>query len=174
MTREDLDKQKFAASYVLEIVHNFGQRIDDNQKIIENKRLAHEGAKQFSAEVSKALNGILQEARSSSGDPAITLEKVLGVIGSISESISQAAKQGTEELIRMESTQEGMKRALEAVKTSALGTLSDAEKIEKMANEPPPDSKLPREPGTRPEKVSLKRHASDLREKEAKSSGNKK
>lgn len=168
MTREDLDKQKFAASYVLEIVNNFGQRIDENQKIIDNKRLTHEGAKLFSLEITKALNGILLEAKTSQGDPASVLEKVLVVIGSISDSIERATKQGTEELIRMESTQEGMKRALDAVKTSALGTLNDVSKIEKMAEAPPPEEKTPRVPGTRPEKVALKRQAADIRAKEAK------
>jgi hypothetical protein len=167
MTREDLERQKFAANYVIDIIDSFNQRIDENQKIIANKRLTHEGAKQFSLEVSKALNSVLLEVGMGKESPAETLEKIVGVIRSISDSIDAATKQGTEELIRMESTQEGMKRALEAVKTTAQGTLLDAEKIVKMAESPPPEDKLPRQAGTRPEKIALKKNAKELREKDS-------
>ena len=130
--------------------------------MIYERRLATGATSSLSMEFVAMLNQIMGEMRSpNTEDPQARLENVMNIIASVSKQLEETVKSSNDDVLRLEATQEGMRRALGAVRESGLLQEKELEKIEALAETEDPESR--RRVGEHPEAMRTKRNASSLK-----------
>jgi hypothetical protein len=161
MTQEEFELKKYAATNIVTIADEYLAKIKSNVAAIDEKRISVKSVNQALQEIIRVLSSLVHESKVSELDPAEKLTKVVEVLSSVVNSLESTMKSGNEEIIRLEATQVGMQRALEAVKGMGLSQVRELEKIDSLSNENPDDKS--RSVGERPEKISVKRNAASLK-----------
>jgi len=162
MTQEELDRQKFASRRIVTIADELISKLGENERVIYERRLTTGATSSLSTEFISILNQIMGEMRSQSAeDPRVLLENVASIIVSVIKQIEETVKSSNDDVLRLEATQEGMRRALQAVRESGLLQERELEKIEALAEAENPEAR--RKVGEHPETMSVKRNAASLK-----------
>lgn len=161
MDQEEIDRKKFAATHLVDVTQEYIDKIKSNDEAITEKKASAKSIVQISSEISKILGKLIQEMRAPGGDPQEKLAKSSEFLISLITSLETTAKSSTEEAMRLEATQQGMRRALEAVREAGTLQVRELERIEALSYESSEDVR--RSVGERPEKISVKRNASSLK-----------
>lgn len=162
MTQEELDRQKFASRRIVTIADELIAKLGENEKVIYERRLTTGVTSNLSLEFVSILNQIMGEMRSPSAeDPRVRLENVMNIIASVAKQLEETVKSSNDDVLRLEATQEGMRRALGAVRESGLLQERELEKIEALAETEDPEAR--RKVGEHPEAMRTKRNASSLK-----------
>lgn len=172
MTQEDIDKSKHTSAAIIELAEDLMRKLGQNNQTIIEKRISTAATANLSNEIVTIMNRILTDARSGNDAPDVRLERLSSVVSSIITSLESSVRNNADELIKLEATQDGMRRALEAVKSTGQLRIQELERIEKLAEKENPEAR--RKTGERPEAVATKRNAATLkknREKEILSEG---
>lgn len=108
------------------------------------------------------LNRIIGEMRAPNvEDPRAHFENISNFVASVAKQLEETIKSSNDDVLRLEATQEGMRRALQAVRESGLLQERELEKIEALAEVENPEAR--RKVGEHPETMSVKRNAVSLK-----------
>jgi hypothetical protein len=162
MTQEEFEKNKFASQRVISVADELIKKLDANEKTIADRRVSISATTNLSREFISVLSQILNEVRSPTTDDLKShLENVSNIISSVVKQLDDNVRSSSEEIIKLEATQEGMRRALQAVKESGMLQERELEKIDKLAEKDDPEAR--RKVGEHPENFSAKRNAASLK-----------
>jgi phage shock protein A len=162
MTQEEFDKNKFAAQRVVAVADELIKKLETNDRTIAERRVMTTATSNLSREFISVLNQILGEMKSTSiEDPLVRLENLSNVVASVVSQLEENLRSSNDEVVRLEATQDGMRRALQAVRDSGALQERELEKISALAESENPEAR--RKVGEHPESFSTKRNASSLK-----------
>ena len=162
MTQEELEKNKFASQRIITVADELIKKLDTNDRTIAERRVVTAATSNLSKEFISILNQVLVEMRSTNvEDPRAHLENLSNVVSSVVTQLEETIRVSNDEVTRLEATQDGMRRALQAVRDSGLLQERELEKISTLAEREDPEAR--RKTGEHPESFSTKRNASSLK-----------
>ena len=115
--------------FIINIAEALMQNLNENDNIIIEKRISNTTLENVVKELLPALSNIKIEMESSSSIEQ-RIQKATGAIGMIINSLSTSLRAAQDDLIRLEATQDGMKRALTTVKEVGQNIIEDNKKEE--------------------------------------------
>jgi hypothetical protein len=115
--------------FIINIAEALMQNLNENDNIIIEKRISNTTLENVVKELLPALSNIKIEMESSSPIEQ-RIQKATGAIGMIINSLSTSLRAAQDDLIRLEATQDGMKRALTTVKKVGQNVIEDNKKEE--------------------------------------------
>jgi hypothetical protein len=119
--------------FIINIAEALMQNLNENDNIIIEKRISNATLENVVKELLPALSNIKIEMESSSPIEQ-RIQKVTGAIGMIINSLSTSLRAAQDDLIRLEATQDGMKRALTTVKEVGQNVIEGNKKEEESKN----------------------------------------
>jgi len=138
------------------------RNLEVNDRTIAERRVTATATSKLSNDFVSVLGQILAETRAPGvEDPQAHLENLAGIIASVMKQIEEGIRASSDEVIQLEATQEGMRRALRAVRESGALQQRELEKIEELSELDNPEAR--RKIGEHPETVSAKRNAASLK-----------
>ena len=138
------------------------RNLEVNDRTIAERRVTATATSKLSNDFVSVLGQILAETRAPGvEDPHAHLENLAGIIVSVMKQIEEGIRASSDEVIQLEATQEGMRRALRAVRESGALQQRELEKIEELSELDNPEAC--RKIGEHPETVSAKRNAASLK-----------
>jgi len=162
MTQEELEKNKFASQRVITVADELLRNLEVNDKTIAERRIAANATSKLSNDFISVLNQILAETRAPGvEDPRAHLENLSGIIHSVVKQIEESVRGSSDEVLQLEATQEGMRRALQAVRESGALQQRELEKIESLSELENPEAR--RKIGEHPETMTVRRNAASLK-----------
>ena len=162
MTQEELEKNKFASQRVITVADELLRNLEVNDKTIAERRVTATATSKLSNDFVSVLNQILAETRAPDvEDPRAHLENLAGIIASVMKQIEESVRVSSDEVIQLEATQDGMRRALRAVRESGALQQRELERIEELSELENPEAR--RKIGEHPETVAAKRNAASLK-----------
>jgi hypothetical protein len=162
MTQEELDRQKFASQRVIMVADELLRNLEVNDRTIAERRVTATATSKLSNDFVSVLGQILAETRTPGiEDPWAHLENLAGIIASVMKQIEEGIRASSDEVIQLEATQEGMRRALRAVRESGALQQRELEKIEELSELDNPEAR--RKIGEHPETMAVKRNATSLK-----------
>lgn len=155
MNTKELEMQRLASEGVISISDDLIGRLSENERIIIESRVSSDTMASMAASVGDVVKRAIVEMTSESAEKSTaTLRTLLSWLDeTVTKSRLDAAK--------VEGIQEGMRRALEAVKQTGTMRIAEIDRIIAISEAGPDESR--RVPGERPEKLSVKRKAAELR-----------
>jgi hypothetical protein len=162
MTQEELDRNKFASQKIITVADELIKRLDTNDRTIAERRVVTAATSNLSKEFISILNQVLGEMRLTNiEDPRAHLENLSNIVSSVVTQLEETIRVSNDEVTRLEATQDGMRRALQAVRDSGILQERELEKISALAESEDPEAR--RKIGEHPETFSTKRNASALK-----------
>jgi hypothetical protein len=162
MTQEELEKNKFASQRVITVADELLRNLEVNDKTIAERRVTATATSKLSNDFVSVLGQILAETRAPDvDDPRAHLENLAGIIVSVMKQIEEGIRISSDEVLQLEATQEGMRRALRAVRESGALQQRELEKIEELSELENPEAR--RKIGEHPETMAVKRNAASLK-----------
>ena len=158
MNNNELEQQRIAAIGAISISDELISRLSENERVLIESRSSSDAASNMVANVSDVIRRAINEMSTDSVEKSITTLRTLLVW--MEESVIKSKV----ETARVEGVQDGMRRALEAVKQTGNMRIAEIDKIIELAAAEPDESR--RTSGERPEKLSLKRKAAELRKEQ--------
>jgi hypothetical protein len=158
MNNNELEQQRIAAIGAISISDELISRLSENERVLIESRSSSDAASNMVANVSDAIRRAINEMSTDSVEKSITTLRTL--LAWMEESVIKSKV----ETARVEGVQDGMRRALEAVKQTGNMRIAEIDKIIELAAAEPDESR--RTSGERPEKLSLKRKAAELRKEQ--------
>lgn len=158
MNNNELEQQRIAAIGAISISDELISRLSENERVLIESRASSDAASGMVTNVSDVIRRAISEMSNDSVEKStMTLRTLLAWM---EESITKSKV----ETARVEGIQDGMRRALEAVKQTGNMRIAEIDKIIELAAAEPDESR--RTSGERPEKLSLKRKAAELRKEQ--------
>ena len=138
------------------------RNLEVNDRTIAERRVTATATSKLSNDFVSVLGQILAETRTPGiEDPWAHLENLAGIIASVMKQIEEGIRASSDEVIQLEATQEGMRRALRAVRESGALQQRELEKIEELSELDNPEAR--RKIGEHPETMAVKRNATSLK-----------
>jgi len=158
MNNNELEQQRIAAIGAISISDELISRLSENERVLIESRSSSDAASNMVTNVSDVIRRAINEMSTDSVEKSITTLRTL--LAWMEESVIKSKV----ETARVEGVQDGMRRALEAVKQTGNMRIAEIDKIIELAAAEPDESR--RTSGERPEKLSLKRKAAELRKEQ--------
>lgn len=158
MNNNELEQQRIAAIGAISISDELISRLSENERVLIESRSSSDAASNMVTNVSDVIRRAISEMSTDSVEKSITTLRTL--LAWMEESVIKSKV----ETARVEGVQDGMRRALEAVKQTGNMRITEIDKIIELAAAEPDESR--RTSGERPEKLSLKRKAAELRKEQ--------
>lgn len=162
MTQEELDRISYASQEIIKLSDDLIAKLEANKTTIEERRIANAATTTMAGEVSGLMNQLLAEIKGGDAPPEKKLTQVVDFLVSLVGTLQSSQRASEEELIRLTATQDGMRRALEAVRETGALRLQELRRIETLSQQDNPEAR--RSVGARPETVATKRNAKSLRQ----------
>ncbi len=112
-----MQEKRFAAQRLIEVSNELGSQISMNDKMIEERRTVAAATSNLSADILRIILTIRDSLNDKSQNVEERMQKSLDVIGSVVNVLESYPTNQREEIIKLEATQEGIRRTLEAIKT---------------------------------------------------------
>jgi len=119
--------------FIINVADALMQNLNENDNIIIEKRISNTTLENVVKELLPALSNVKIEMESSSPIEQ-RVQKAAGAIGMIINSLSTSLRAAQDDLIRLEATQDGMKRALTTVKEVGQNVIEENKKEEESKN----------------------------------------
>jgi hypothetical protein len=162
MTQEEFDRISNVSQEIVKLANELISKLEMNQATIEERRISNAATSTVINEMSNLMNELLTEISSDDAPPDQKLARVKEFLTSLISSLQSSQRSSEHELIRLTATQDGMRRALEAVRDTGNLRIQELARIEILANTENPESR--RSVGDRPETVATKRNAKSLKQ----------
>jgi len=162
MTQEEFDRITYASQEIIKLSDELIGKLEANKAMIDERRIASAATNTMTSQVSGLMNQLLAEIRVSDAPAEQTLSKVVEFLVSLVSTLQSSQSASEEELIRLTATQDGMRRALEAVRETGALRLQELRRIETLSQQDNPEAR--RSIGARPETVAAKRNAKSLKQ----------
>lgn len=161
MNKIEFETQVASASALVSVADELERKLEENTVAINERRIGSSAA----VNVAKDILNLMRMLQSRIVDESVPIEARLGqtteVVRSIVGWLEAFPHSERDDIVRMEATQDGMRRALQSVRDTGQARLSVLRELESVAKEPPAGS---RKPGQRPIKASVIQHAKELRQ----------
>lgn len=158
MNNNELEQQRIAAIGAISISEDLINKLSENEHVIIETRASSAAMSNMATSVADVIQRVINEMNADSVEKSTTMLRTL--LAWMEESITKSKV----ETARVEGIQDGMRRALEAVKQTGNMRIAEIDKIIELAAAEPNESR--RTSGERPEKLSLKRKAAELRKEQ--------
>ncbi len=127
MTHEEANEVRNFSISVIALADDLLGKVNANDQIISERKISVEVTDRLTGEVVNVLRHAASDASSSVDTAEIKLARLIDIISSLVSSLEGSLRLSREDLIRLESTQEGMRRALAAVKNEGQLRFQEAE-----------------------------------------------
>lgn len=165
MTHEELSQVNYASREIVKLSEELLSRLQENSAMIDDKRVSNAAVQLIVNDVANVLNQLVGEIKTGTDAPEQKLGRVAEFLVSFIGSLQASQRTAEDELIRLIATQDGMRRALEAVRETGSLRIQEVERIERLAQQEDPEARRPI--GARPETVAAKRNAKALKKSQA-------
>jgi len=158
MNNNELEQQRIAAIGAISISEDLISKLSENERVIIETRAASTATSNMATNVADVIQRVINGMNADSVEESTTMLRTL--LAWMEETITKSKI----ETARVEGIQDGMRRALEAVKQTGNMRIIEIDKIIALAAAEPNESH--RTSGERPEKLSIKRKAAELRKEQ--------
>jgi len=158
MNNNELEQQRIAAVGAISISEDLINKLSENERIIFETKAASNTMSNMTANISDVIHRAINEMNAES------VEKSTATLRTLLTWMDETTLKSKIEAAHLEGTQDGMRRALEAVKQTGNMRIAEINKIIELAAADPDESR--RMSGDRPEKLSIKRKAAELRKEQ--------
>lgn len=162
MTQEEFDRAAYASQEIINLSDELITKLEANRATIEERRIANVATSAMAGEVSGLMNQLISEIRGNDAPPEQKLTRVVEFLGSFVGTLQSSQRSSEDELIRLTATQDGMRRALEAVRETGSLRLQELSRIDALSQQENPEARRP--VGARPETAATKRNAKSLKQ----------
>jgi len=162
MTQEEFIRISHSSQEIIKLADELISKLTTNQPMIEERRVSNAATSAMTNEIANLVNGLLAELRASEGTAEQKLGRVMDFLGSLVSSMQSSQRASEDELVRLAATQDGMRRALEAVRETGVMRTQELARIEALSQRDNPEAR--RSIGDRPETVATKRNAKSLKQ----------
>jgi hypothetical protein len=118
-----MDERKYAAQRLIDVSKELEKQASLNDKIIEERKITSSATCSFSVDILKLILTLRDSMNDQDQDVEDRMRKSLEVLNSIVEALEAYPASQRDEIIKLEATQEGMRRALEAVRATGENEL---------------------------------------------------
>jgi len=132
MTQEELDRSRQTSIEIIRLAEELISKLETNNQVILERKMAVSANEKLTNDLIAELKESLTSSANCSVDPAAKFEHLVGSITSIIVALESNSKSSLEDIVRLEATQDGMRRALEAVKSTGKLRIQELEKFEAM------------------------------------------
>lgn len=161
MNKNEFENQLASASTLISVANELEQKLEENVTAINERKVGSAAAVVVAKDILNLMR-MLQSRLTDESVPAdARLQQASDVVRSLTGWLEAFPHSEREDITRMESTQEGMRRALHSVRDTGQARLAALRELEAVAKDPPAG---PRKPGQRPLKIATVQHAKELRE----------
>ena len=122
-----MQEKRFAAQRLIEVSNELGSQISMNDKMIEERRMVAAATSNLSADILRIVLTIRDSLNDKSQNVEERMQKSLDVLGSVINVLESYPTNQHEEIIKLEATQEGIRRTLEAIKTIGENEIRELE-----------------------------------------------
>lgn len=154
MNIKELELQRAASEGVISISDELMGRLTENERVIVESRAATEAVTNMAANISDVIKRAIVEMTSDG------VEKSSTTLRTLLAWMDETTAKSKIDTARVEAIQEGMRRALEAVKQTGTMRIAEIDRIVALSES---GEEVRRVPGERPEKLSVKRKAAELK-----------
>ncbi len=127
MTHEEANEVRNVSISVIALANDLLEKVNANDQIISERKISVETTDRLTGEIVNVLRHAASDASSSVDSAEVKLGRLIDIISSLISSMESSSRLSREDLIRLEATQEGMRRALTAVKNEGQLKLQEAE-----------------------------------------------
>lgn len=166
MIQKEVEEGKLIADALIKTADNLISKLAENERMIEERKLTKAATDDILDQLTHVISGVLLEAKSGDLDPVKRVEKIVEVLTVITKNLESLKRSASDDLIRFISMQEGMRRALEAVRETGAAKAREIERVLRLSEADDPEAR--RRVGEHPETITAKRNAKSLkRERES-------
>ena len=120
MKNEKEGEGQFAVDHIIKIADELLDKIVVNDSTIAEQQIIVRTTSSLTTQTVEVLRRVIDDARSESDDPAEKLGRVVDLLTTLVSSLETNQRNAEDELIRVEAIQEGMRRALTAVRQAGM------------------------------------------------------
>jgi hypothetical protein len=157
MNIKELEAQRVTAEGIISISDDLIGKLSENDRVIGESRAAADAIANVSTSINETLKRAITEMNSES------VEKSTATLRTLLAWLDERVLRSNLDATRLEGTQEGMRRALEAVKQTGSMRIAEIDRIIELASS---EDEPRRATGERPEKLAVKRKAAELRKEQ--------
>jgi len=158
MNNNELEQQRIAAIGAISISEELLNKLSENERVIIESKASSNAVANITINISDVIRRAIDEMNIES------VEKSTATLRTLLTWMEENANKLKIDAVRVEGIQDGMRRALEAVKQTGNMRAAEIEKIVALAAADADESR--RMSGDRPEKLSIKRKAAELRKEQ--------
>jgi hypothetical protein len=158
MNNNELEQQRIAAIGAISISEELLNKLSENERVIIESKASSNAVANITINISDVIRRAIDEMNIES------VEKSTATLRTLLAWMDENANKLKIDAARVEGIQDGMRRALEAVKQTGNMRAAEIEKIVALAAADADESR--RMSGDRPEKLSIKRKAAELRKEQ--------
>jgi hypothetical protein len=158
MNTNEFELQRIAATGAISISDELLNKLSENERIIIESRASSNAVVGMTTNISEVVRRAIDEMNTES------VEKSAETLRTLLAWMDENMNRQKVDTARVEGIQDGMRRALEAVKQTGSMRVAEIDRIVALAAADPDESR--RVPGDRPEKLAVKRKAAELRKEQ--------
>lgn len=161
MTQEEFIKASHSSQEIIKLADDLISKLSVNQSVIDERRVSNAATSTMTDELVNLMSGLLADLKASESPAEQKLSQVVDFLSSLVSSMRSSKRAAEDELVRLAATQDGMRRALEAVRETGVMRAQEVARIEALSRQDNPEAR--RSVGDRPETVATKRNAKSLK-----------
>jgi hypothetical protein len=135
MIREDVDMDRHVSEAIIELADELIKKLEMNDQVINERRVSNAATDRLSWEIISFLRDLISGSQDTNEGPELRISRLTDSISSMMSSLESSIRSSSEELIRLEATQDGMRRALEAVRSTGQVRIQEIEKLEALMDQ---------------------------------------
>jgi len=146
MIQENMEMDRHTSGAIIELADELIKKLETNDQVINERRVSSTATDRLSSEIINFLRHAVAESQDIGEVPDVRLSKLVEAVSSLVGSLETSIRSSSDEMIRLEATQDGMRRALEAVKSTGHVRLQEIEKLESIMDRAGHESDPPKVP----------------------------
>lgn len=125
MNKLNKESKAVIEDFISSLVHELQEKISVNDATIENRKVASSSSLALAADILKVVKIIRESLSDNSAEPSDRISKSLEIVSALESSLDNLSRSEREEIIRLEASQDGMRRVIEAVREAASSRVSE-------------------------------------------------
>ena len=126
MNKFNKESKAAIVDFVSALVQDLQSKISVNDATIENRKIASSSSITLASDVLKVVKMISESLSDESTELSLRVSKSAEMVSALESSLENLPRSEREEIIRLEASQDGMRRVIEAVREASLAHLEEA------------------------------------------------
>jgi hypothetical protein len=139
MIQKEVEEGKLIADALIKTADSLISKLAENERMIEERKLTKAATDDILDQLTHVISSVLFEAKSGDPDPAIRIEKIVEALTMITKNLDSLKRSTSDDLIRFIALQEGMRRALEAVRETGAAKAREIERALRLSETDDPE-----------------------------------